>query len=78
MIVKPLTEAHHSHKKQIWFNWPLNDLRRKASNELDRAVVVLIFLFVTFVIVRLFDSLENNFTVVDVVGEVCTKDGPKF
>lgn len=50
LIVKPSTE-------------PLNDLRRKASNEWDRAVVVLIFLFVTFVIVRLFDSLENDFTV---------------
>ena len=65
MIVKPLTE-------------PLNDLRRKASNEWDRAVIVLIFLFVTFVIVRLFNTLENDFTVVDVVGEVCAKDGPKF
>ena len=65
MVVKPSTE-------------PLNDLRRKASNELDRAVIVLIFLFVTFVIVRLFNTLENNFTVVDVVGEVCAKDGPKF
>ena len=65
MIVKPLTE-------------PLNDLRRKASNEWDRAVIVLIFLFVTFVIVRLFNTLENDFTVVDVVGKVCAKDGPKF